>query len=164
MPGGGLPWYMTLFGRDSLITAFEALPFQSEHAHATLQALADLQATEWDNFRDAEPGKIPHELRRGTLAAIGRIPHTPYYGTHDATALFLILLDEYHRWTADDSLVRRLEENARAALAWIEGPADLDGDGYLEYRKRSESEWALDNHCWKDSDDSILFADGRRAE
>jgi glycogen debranching enzyme len=164
MPGGGLPWFMTVFGRDSLIAAYEALPFQAELAHATLQALADLQATEWDNFRDAEPGKIPHELRRGTLAAIGRIPHTPYYGTHDATALFLILLDEYHRWTADGALVAKLEQNARAALAWIEGPGDLDGDGYLEYRKRSDSEWALDNHCWKDSDESILFADGRRAE
>ena len=164
MLGGGLPWYMTIFGRDSLIAAFQALPFQAELAHATLQALADLQATEWDNFRDAQPGKIPHELRRGTLAAIGRVPHTPYYGTHDATPLFLILLDEYHRWTGDDSLVRRLEPNARAALAWIEGPADLDGDGYLEYQKRSDSEWALDNHCWKDSDESILFADGRRAE
>src|SRR5919197_3831376 len=164
MPGGGLPWYMTIFGRDSLITAFEALPFQDELAHATLQALADLQATEWDNFRDAEPGKILHELRRGTLAALGLVPHTPYYGTHDATLLFLILLDEYHRWTADGALVAKLEQNARAALAWMEGPADLDADGYLEYRKRSDSDKALDNHCWKDSDDAILFADGRRAE
>jgi glycogen debranching enzyme len=81
-----------------------------------------------------------------------------------ATQLFLILLDEYHRWTADDGLVRKLEPNARAALAWIEGPADMDGDGYLEYQKRSNSDRALNNHCWKDSDDSILFADGRRAE
>jgi glycogen debranching enzyme len=164
MAGGGLPWFMTIFGRDSLIAAYEALPVQAELAHATLHALAHLQATDWDNFRDAEPGKIPHELRRGTLAKIGRLPHTPYYGTHDATALFLILLDEYHRWTADDAVVRELEPNARAALAWIEGPADLDGDGYLEYQKRSQSDWALDNHCWKDSDESILFADGRRAE
>ncbi len=162
MPGGGLPWYMTVFGRDSLIAAFEALPFQAELAHATLQALAGLQATDWDNFRDAEPGKIPHELRRGTLAAIGRIPHTPYYGTHDATPLFLILLDEYHRWTADDALVRRLEQNARAALGWIEGPADLDGDGYLEYRKRSDSEWALDNHCWSATTSSRTGSSGTR--
>jgi glycogen debranching enzyme len=164
MPGGGLPWFMTVFGRDSLITAYETLPFHQELAQATLEALAELQATEWDNFRDAEPGKIMHELRRGTLANLGKVPHSPYYGTHDATMLWLILLDEYERWTGDTKFVRKLEKHARAALAWLEGPADLDGDGYVEYRKRSDSEKALDNHCWKDSDNSILFADGRKAE
>jgi glycogen debranching enzyme len=164
MPGGGLPWFMTVFGRDSLITAFECLPFHPELAHATLVALASMQATEWDNWRDAEPGKILHELRRGTLAALGKIPHTPYYGTHDATLLFLIVLDEYERWSGDRELVRSLEPNARAALAWLEGPADLDGDGFVEYRRRSTSDRALDNQCWKDSESSILFADGTRAE
>jgi glycogen debranching enzyme len=164
MPGGGLPWFMTVFGRDSIWAAYEALPFHAELAQATMEALAEMQATEWDNWRDAEPGKILHELRRGTLAALNEIPHTPYYGTHDATLLWLILLDEYERWSADRAFVRRVEENARAAIAWMEGPADLDGDGYLEYRKRSESRVALDNQCWKDSDDSIRFADGRLAE
>jgi glycogen debranching enzyme len=164
MPGGGLPWFMTVFGRDSLITAYETMPFHQEMGQATLEALAALQSTEWDNFRDAEPGKIMHELRRGTLAHLGRIPHTPYYGTHDATMLWLIVLDEYQRWTGDTHFVKRMEDHARAALAWLEGPADLDGDGYVEYRKRSDSDKALDNHCWKDSDDSILFADGRKAE
>ena len=164
MPGGGLPWFMTVFGRDSITAAYQALPFQAELAQATLEALAELQATEWDNWRDAEPGKILHELRRGTLAAIGAIPHTPYYGSHDSTILWLILLDEYDRWSGDVAFVRRMEPNARAALAWLEGPADLDGDGYVEYRKRSDSEKALDNHCWKDSDKSIVFADGRLAE
>jgi glycogen debranching enzyme len=164
MPGGGLPWFMTIFGRDSLWTGYQALPFHSELAQATLEALAELQATEWDNWRDAEPGKIPHELRRGILAALDEIPHTPYYGTHDATLLWLILLDEYERWTADRAFVRRMEKNARAAIAWLEGPADLDGDGYLEYRKRSDSDVALDNHCWKDSEDSIRFADGSQAK
>jgi glycogen debranching enzyme len=164
MPGGGLPWFMTIFGRDSIVTAYQALPFHAELAQATLQALAELQATEWDSWRDAEPGKIPHELRRGTLAATGRIPHTPYYGSHDSTALWLILLDEYERWTGDVAFVRRMEQNARAALGWLDGPADLDGDGYIEYRKRSSSDHALDNHCWKDSKESIVFADGRRAE
>jgi glycogen debranching enzyme len=164
MPGGGLPWFMTIFGRDSLIAAYEAIPFHQELSQATLEALAELQSTGWDNFRDAEPGKIMHELRRGTLAKLGLIPHTPYYGTHDATPLWLILLEEYERWTGDTRFVRRMEKHARAALAWLEGPADLDGDGYIEYRKRSESEHALDNHCWKDSDDSITFADGRKAE
>jgi glycogen debranching enzyme len=134
MPAGGLPWFMTVFGRDSIITAYEALPFQAELAQATLQALAELQATEWDNF------------------------------THDATSLFLILLDEYERWSGNRDFIRDLEPNARAALSWIEGPADLDGDGYLEYVKRSDAPSALDNHCWKDSQDSIRFADGRQAE
>jgi glycogen debranching enzyme len=163
MPAGGLPWYMTVFGRDSIIAAYETLPFQAEMAQATLQALAELQATEWDDFADAQPGKILHELRRGSLAATGEIPRA-YHGTHDATALFLILLDEYERWTGDRAFVRELEPNARAALGWVEGPADLDGDGYLEYLKRSDAPSALDNHCWKDSDDSIRFADGRQAK
>jgi glycogen debranching enzyme len=164
MPGGGMPWFMTVFGRDSILASYQALPFRPELAQATLEALSELQAAEWDSWRDAEPGKIPHELRRGTLAATGAIPHTPYYGSHDSTILWLILLDEYERWTGDASFVRRMEPRARAALAWLEGPADLDGDGYVEYRKRSDSSRALDNHCWKDSDESIVFADGRRAK
>jgi glycogen debranching enzyme len=164
MPGGGLPWFMTVFGRDSLIASYEAIPYHQELSQATLEALAELQATAWDNFRDAEPGKIMHELRRGTLAKLGRIPHSPYYGTHDATMLWLILLEEYERWSGDAAFVRRMEQHARAALAWVEGPADLDGDGYVEYRKRSDSPKALDNHCWKDSKNSIVFADGSRAD
>ncbi len=164
MPGGGLPWFMTVFGRDSIITAYEAIHVHAELAQATLEALANLQSTEWDNWRDTEPGKILHELRRGILAATGRIPHTPYYGSHDSTPLWLILLDEYERWSGDTGFVRKMEKQARAALAWLEGPADLDNDGYIEYRKRSSSDKALDNHCWKDSSGSILFADGRKAE
>jgi glycogen debranching enzyme len=162
MPAGGLPWFMTAFGRDSLITSYFALPFQPTLAEATLQALADMQATEYDDFRDAEPGKIMHELRRGILARSGVTPHSPYYGSHDATLLFLIVLDEYERWTGDTALVRKLEGAARAAVSWLEGPADLDGDGFLEYRSRSSK--GLRNHCWQDSDDSILFPDGTRAE
>ncbi|HEY6151917.1 MAG TPA: glycogen debranching N-terminal domain-containing protein, partial [Gaiellaceae bacterium] len=108
MPAGGLPWFMTVFGRDSIIAAYEALPFRPELAEATLQALAELQATEWDDFADAQPGKIAHELRRGMLAALGEIPGV-YYGTHDATLLFLILLDEYERWIGDRKFVRQLE-------------------------------------------------------
>jgi glycogen debranching enzyme len=164
MPGGGLPWFMTAFGRDSLIAAYEALPFHADLAPAALEALGEMQADEWDNWRDAEPGKIPHELRRGILAALGEIPHTPYYGSHDSTLWWLIVLDEYHRWSGDDAFVREAETRARRALAWLEGPADLDGDGYLEYRKRSDSDVALDNQCWKDSFDSIRFADGRIAK
>jgi glycogen debranching enzyme len=162
LPAAGVPWFMALFGRDSLITAYEALPFQPRLASTTLQALAAYQATDDDAFRDAEPGKMMHELRRGELATLGEVPHTPYYGSHDSTPLFLILLDEYERWTGDAELVRRLEPVARAALAWIEGPGDTDGDGYLEYRTRSPR--GLANQCWKDSWNSILFADGRIAE
>jgi glycogen debranching enzyme len=162
MPAGGVPWYMTVFGRDSLMASYEALPFQTHLAEATLEALADMQATAFDDFADAEPGKIMHELRRGPLSATGVIPRV-YYGTHDATPLFLILLDEYERWTGDEALVRELEEPARAAVRWIEQFGDPDGDGYLEYRRRSRARSALNNHSWKDSDDSIRFASGRLA-
>lgn len=162
LPAAGLPWFMALFGRDSLITAYQALPFQPHLAQTTLEALAELQATHDDAFRDAEPGKILHELRCGELTAIGERPHSPYYGSHDATALFLILLDEYERWTGDHALLRTLESSARAALAWIESSGDPDGDGYLEYQTRSSQ--GLANHSWKDSWNSMLFADGHIAE
>ncbi len=162
LPAAGLPWFMALFGRDSLITAYMALPFQPHLAATTLEALSELQATERDDFRDADPGKILHEVRRGWLATLGETPHSAYYGSHDATPLFLILLDEYERWTGDRELVRRLEPAARAAIAWIEGPGDPDGDGFLEYETRSPK--GLRNQGWKDSWNAILFADGRLAE
>jgi glycogen debranching enzyme len=161
MPAGGVPWFLAVFGRDSLITSYEALPFRPTLAAATLELLAEYQATENDDFRDAEPGKILHELRRGKLAQLGIDPHHPYYGAHDTTQLFLIVLDEYERWTGDKDLVRELEPNARAALKWIDEHGDVDGDGYLEYESRSAK--GLKNHCWKDSDDSMQFADGRTA-
>jgi glycogen debranching enzyme len=153
---------MAVFGRDSLIAAYEALPYHPTLAESALEALAHHQATERDDFRDAEPGKILHELRRGKLVGLGLDPHDPYYGTHDATQLFLIVLDEYERWSGDGELVRRLEEPARAALRWIDEHGDLDGDGYLEYESRSAK--GLKNHCWKDSDEAIQFADGRVAD
>jgi glycogen debranching enzyme len=162
MPAGGVPWFLAVFGRDSLVASYEALPFQPTLARATLETLAAHQATASDDFRDAEPGKILHELRRGKLVGLGLDPHGPYYGSHDATQLFLILLDEYERWTGDTAFVRRMEPTARAALRWIDEHGDLDGDGYLEYESRSAK--GLRNHCWKDSDNSIQFADGRSAE
>jgi glycogen debranching enzyme len=162
VPAGGLPWFMALFGRDTIWAAHQMLPFHSELAQTTLQALAELQADADDPYRDAEPGKILHELRRGEMAALDELPHHPYYGSHDSTPLFLILLDEYHRWTGDSALVQELEPQARAALRWLEEEADLDGDGYIEYRCRSPK--GLANQCWKDSDTSIRFADGRLAE
>jgi glycogen debranching enzyme len=161
LPAGGLPWFMTLFGRDTILAAYEALPFHAELAQTALKALADYQATERDDFADSEPGKIIHELRRGELAALGIRPGR-YYGSHDGTQLFLILLDEYERWTGDVEHVRTLEHAARSAVAWIEDQGDPDGDGYLEYKRRSPQ--GLENQCWKDSGASMRFADGRPAQ
>jgi glycogen debranching enzyme len=159
MPAAGLPWFMTVFGRDSLLTSFQALPFTPELAETTLRVLARYQAMEIDDFRDAEPGKILHEIRFGELTHFNERPHSPYYGTADATPLFLVLLDEYERWTGDADLVRELEPNARAALRWIDEHGDRDADGYVEYERRNV-ETGLENQCWKDSWDSIRFADG----
>ena len=163
LPAAGLPWFMTVFGRDSLITSYQALPFVPELAETTLRVLAARQATELDAFRDAEPGKILHEIRFGELTHFDERPHSPYYGTADATPLFLILLDEVERWTGSAELVRGLEPAARAALRWIDEHGDRDGDGYVEYARRNE-ETGLENQCWKDSWDSIRFADGEVAE
>ncbi len=159
LPAAGLPWFMALFGRDSLITSYQAIPFVPELARTTLLALGAHQATEWNDFRDAEPGKILHELRHGELAYFGERPHSPYFGTADATPLFLVVLDEYERWTGDVDTVHRLEGPARAALEWIERYGDLDGDGYIEYRTRNPLT-GLVNQCWKDSENSILHPDG----
>jgi glycogen debranching enzyme len=163
LPAAGLPWFMALFGRDSLITSFQALPYLPGLAATTLRVLAARQAQSRDDFHEQEPGKILHELRFGELTARGERPHSPYYGTADATPLFLVLLDEYHRWSGDDQLVRALEPNARAALAWIEDSGDVDGDGYVEYACRNPVT-GLVNQCWKDSWDAIQFADGTLAD
>ena len=163
LPAAGLPWFMTVFGRDSLITSFQTLSFVPELAATTLRVLGARQANEVDDFRDAEPGKILHEIRFGELTHFGERPHTPYFGTADATPLFLVLLDEYARWTGDIELVEELEPNARAALSWIDDHGDLDGDGFVEYQTRNP-ETGLANQCWKDSWDSIRFADGTIAE
>ncbi len=162
LPAAGLPWFMALFGRDSLITSYQALPYLPGLAATTLRVLAAGQAELRDDFHEQEPGKILHELRFGELTARGERPHSPYFGSADATPLFLVLLDEYHRWSGDDELVLALEANARAALAWIEDSGDFDGDGYVEYECRNPAT-GLVNQCWKDSWDSIQFADGRLA-
>ena len=159
LPAAGLPWFMTVFGRDSLITGYQALPFTSELAETTLRVLAIRQGTRIDHFRDMEPGKILHEVRFGEMTAFEERPHSPYYGTADATPLFLILLDETVRWLGDPSLAREFEQQARAALMWIDEHGDRDGDGYVEYERRN-AESGLENQCWKDSHNSILFADG----
>ncbi len=162
LPAAGLPWFMALFGRDSLLTSFQVLPYIPELAATTLRALAARQAKDRDDFHEREPGKILHELRFGELTATGQRPHSPYYGSADATPLFLVLLGEYYRWTGDDALVRDLEGPARAALNWIQHSGDADGDGYVEYERRNLTS-GLVNQCWKDSWDSMQFADGTLA-
>jgi len=159
LPAAGLPWFMAVFGRASLITSFQALPFVPELGATTLRTLALFQGNSTDPFRDEEPGKILHELRLGELTAFQERPHSPYYGSADGTMLFLILLEEYVRWTGDRELAYELEAEARAAVAWIDRYGDRDGDGYVEYERRNV-ETGLDNQCWKDSWNSIAFADG----
>ncbi len=162
MPAAGLPWFMAMFGRDSLITSFQALPFEPALARTTLRTLAALQARHMDPFRDAEPGKILHELRLGEMTAFEDRPHSPYYGSADSTPLFLVLLDEYHRWTGDDDFVRCLQREVRAAIRWIDEHGDRDQDGYIEYERRNP-QTGLENQCWKDSWDSIVFSNGELA-
>jgi glycogen debranching enzyme len=159
LPAAGLPWFMAVFGRDSLLTSLQALPFQPELAETTLRVLGARQGTRRDDFRDEEPGKILHESRMGEMTAFEERPHSPYFGTADATPLFLILLDEYERWSGKEDIVRQFEREARAALRWIDEFGDRDGDGYVEYDTRNK-ESGLANQCWKDSWDSIRFSDG----
>jgi glycogen debranching enzyme len=160
LPAAGLPWFMALFGRDSILTSLQAVPFQPELAATTLRALGDWQGIGVDDFRDEDPGRILHEMRYGELTAFEERPHSPYYGSADATPLYVVLLDEYERWTGDRALVRELEVEARAALNWIDRYADLQGNGYVSYKRRNE-ETGLENQCWKDSWDSISFSNGR---
>ncbi|HLW17813.1 MAG TPA: glycogen debranching N-terminal domain-containing protein [Actinomycetota bacterium] len=162
LPAAGLPWFMAIFGRDTIITSYQSLWVGPELVRGALHALAELQGTKIDDFRDEQPGRIPHELRFGELTALGLKPHSPYYGTCDATPLWLVLLSEYWRYTHDDACVHELRESAMAALNWINEFGDADGDGYVEYKTRSTQ--GLDNQGWKDSGDGITFADGRLAK
>ncbi|MFG1741468.1 glycogen debranching N-terminal domain-containing protein [Micromonospora chalcea] len=159
----GLPWFMTLFGRDSIFTSLQVLPFLPDLVKPTIVMLAGLQGSRVDDFRDEEPGKILHELRYGESAGFEEQPHSPYYGAADTTALFVILLDEYERWTGDADLVRNLESETRAALTWLDTYGDLLGTGYVWYMSRNP-ETGLPNQCWKDSPEAISYADGRMPE
>jgi glycogen debranching enzyme len=158
----GVPWFAALFGRDSLITSLQCLPFLPRLAIETLEILARRQATAEDPWRDAEPGKILHELRTGEMSRTGELPFSPYYGSVDSTPLWLILLGETYDWTGDDALVDRLWPNALAALGWIDRWGDRDGDGFVEYERRAET--GLRNQGWKDSGDAIRWLDGRLAD
>jgi glycogen debranching enzyme len=158
VPYAGVPWYVAPFGRDSVISALQLLPYYAGVAAGTLRFLAAWQGREMNDFLDEEPGKILHEYRRGEMANCREIPFIPYYGTVDATPLYVVLLREYVRWTGDLALARELWPAAVAALAWMREHGDRDGDGYLEYRTRSPL--GLRNQGWKDSEDAVMHADG----
>ncbi len=159
IPYAGIPWYVAPFGRDSLITALQMLPFEPQIARGTLRFLARHQGTRDDAFTDQEPGRILHEYRTGEMAACREIPFIPYYGSVDATPLFVMLLAEYLRWTGDRALAYELWPALERALGWILGPGD--GDGYLTYGTRSPM--GLGNQGWKDSHDAIMHATGETA-
>ncbi|HEX7745014.1 MAG TPA: glycogen debranching N-terminal domain-containing protein [Micromonosporaceae bacterium] len=160
IPAAGLPWFMGIFGREAMLSSLQALPFVPELAAATLRLLAINQGSRVDDFRDEEPGKILLEFRYGETAAFEERPNSPYFGAADSTLLFLILLDEYERWSGDVDLVRELEPEARAAITWMSDYADLMGDGYVWYQSRNPRH-GLPNQCWKTSPDAISYRDGR---
>jgi len=161
-PFAGVPWYSTTFGRDGIITALESLWADTSMARGVLQFLAQTQATEVDPQNDAEPGKILHEARQGEMAATREIPFGRYYGSVDATPLFVVLAAAYWRRTGDTELARQLWPNIVRALEWIDRYGDIDGDGFVEYARRSRE--GLVQQGWKDSHDSVFHADGRLAE
>ena len=158
LPAAGLPWFVAPFGRDSLIVSLQNTLIYPEFARGALEILGSLQATEEDDYRDAEPGKILHEMRYGELAHFKLIPHTPYYGTADATPLYLITLHAAWRATGDRALLERHLETAERCLSWIDRYGDRDGDGFQEYQTRSPA--GYENMSWKDSGDSIVYPDG----
>jgi glycogen debranching enzyme len=160
MPAAGLPWFMTMFGRDAIVTSLQAIAFVPDLTATTIQVLARWQGSVIDDFRDEDPGRILHEMRYGETAAFGEQPHSPYYGAADTTPMFVIMLDEYEHWSGDAALVRQFEHAARAALNWIDEYADLMGNGYISYQRRN-TDTGLENQCWKDSWDSISYHDGR---
>src|ERR1700757_3846286 len=158
LPAAGLPWFVAPFGRDSLIVSLQNILVYPEFARGTLEVLGSHQAKEVDDYRDAEPGKILHEIRYGELAHFRLIPHTPYYGTADATPLYLIALHSAWRGIGDQGLLERHLEAAEGCLSWIDEYGDRDGDGFQEYQSRSPV--GYENMGWKDSGDSVVYPDG----
>lgn len=158
VPAAGLPWFMALFGRDSLIVSLQSMLVYPDFARGALAVLAESQADEVDEYRDAEPGKIMHELRAGELAHFKLVPHTPYYGTADATPLYLIVLHEAWKWTGERGLLEEHLSTAERCLAWIDEYGDRDGDGFQEYETRSAL--GYENQAWKDAGDAIVNPDG----
>ncbi len=164
IPAAGVPKFVTVFGRDSILVSLQNMITHAGFAIGTLKKLGQLQATELDDWRDAQPGKILHEIRTGELARLGQIPHTPYYGTADATPLYLILLHEAWKWLGDTSLLHEQRDVALGCLEWIDKYGDFDGDGFQEYQIRSNSGYGIDNQAWKDSGDAIVYPDGTQVK
>ncbi|MGC4192734.1 MAG: glycogen debranching N-terminal domain-containing protein [Thermomicrobiales bacterium] len=164
IPAAGIPWFIAPFGRDSLIVALQTMHVYPDRAASTLRLLAALQGTKVDPWREEEPGKILHEMRYGDMARSGQAPHSPYYGSVDSTPLFVMTFAEYDRWHADDALYDELLPNIRRALEWIETRGDLDGDGLLEFGAKANDAVHITQQGWKDSFDSLHFADGREVE
>ncbi len=162
LPAAGVPWFVAIFGRDSLITSLQNMLVDPTFACGALAVLAHFQATERDDWRDAEPGKILHELRRGELAYLKKIPHTPYYGTADATILYLIVLHEAWKWQGDDALLHEYRDVALRCLDWIDESGDLDHDGFQEYQTRSSL--GYENVGWKDAHDAVVYPDGSQVK
>ncbi|HKG25273.1 MAG TPA: glycogen debranching N-terminal domain-containing protein, partial [Thermomicrobiales bacterium] len=163
LPAAGIPWYVAPFGRDALIVGLQTLHLQPALAAGTLRVLAALQGAKIDETREEEPGKILHEMRYGEMARRHEIPHTPYYGTVDATPLFIWLFAETVAWTGDARLYRELLPNVRRALDWIERYGDKDGNGLVEYRTDAHGVARITHQVWKDSFDSLHYPDGRPA-
>jgi len=162
MPAAGVPWFMTVFGRDSLVVSLQNMIVDCRLANGTLKRLAAYQAKVRDDFRDAQPGKIVHELRFGELAHFKTVPHAAYYGTADATILFLILLSETFRWVGEEEVLHEHRDTALRCLEWIDRYGDLDGDGFQEYKTFSEQ--GYHNMGWKDAGDAVVDSDGTQVD
>ncbi|HKW04784.1 MAG TPA: amylo-alpha-1,6-glucosidase, partial [Nitrososphaerales archaeon] len=158
----GLPWFMAVFGRDSIISAIQTKILGQSHLTNTFQTLAALQATKVDRFSESQPGKILHEVRHGELSILKEVPHSCYYGSVDSTPLFVMLLWEAYQWTGDTEFLKNSIPAAEFAIDWIDRYGDLDGDGFVEYQGRQRK--GLRNQGWKDSQDAVSFATGELAE
>ena len=162
VPAAGIPWFVSLFGRDALTVSLQTFAMSPRFALGALRALGALQAEDYDDARDMQPGKIEHEVRHGELAALHLIPHTPYYGAHDTTTLYVLVAARAWAWHADRQALKAIRPHVERALAWIDADGDMDGDGLQEYQRRCPEGYY--NQGWKDSGDAIVMADGSLAK